>query len=91
MIIDSDEVVVIPTPGHTSDSVSVRVRTKEGVVVISGDLFEKEEDLKDSKIWKDAGSENQILQEENRQQILAMADFVIPGHGEMFKVSTKKN
>ena len=82
---------MIPTPGHTSDSVSVRVRTKEGVVVISGDLFEKEEDLKDSKIWKDAGSENQILQEENRQKILAMADFVIPGHGEMFKVSTKKN
>ncbi len=27
------------------------------MVVIAGDLFEKEEDLADDKIWKDAGSE----------------------------------
>ena len=27
----------------------------DGIVVIVGDLFEKEEDLKDDKIWKDAG------------------------------------
>ena len=27
----------------------------DGVVVIAGDLFEKEEDLQDDKIWKDAG------------------------------------
>jgi hypothetical protein len=30
---------------------------KDGVVVIAGDLFEKEEDLGDDKIWQDAGSE----------------------------------
>ena len=29
----------------------------DGVVVIAGDLFEKEEDLTDEKIWKEAGSE----------------------------------
>ena len=28
---------------------------KDGVVVIAGDLFEKQEDLTDDKIWKDAG------------------------------------
>ena len=27
----------------------------DGIVVIAGDLFEKEEDLKDDKIWMDAG------------------------------------
>lgn len=27
----------------------------DGVVVIAGDLFEKQEDLTDDKIWKDAG------------------------------------
>ena len=27
----------------------------DGIVVITGDLFEKEEDLKDDKIWMDAG------------------------------------
>jgi hypothetical protein len=31
------------------------------VVVIAGDLFEKEEDLADEKIWKDAGSEVRYL------------------------------
>ena len=31
--------------------------TADGVVVIAGDLFEKEEDLTDDKIWKEAGSE----------------------------------
>ena len=30
----------------------------DGVVVIAGDLFEKEEDLKDDKIWKDAGDDS---------------------------------
>ena len=27
----------------------------DGIVVIAGDLFEKEDDLKDEKIWIDAG------------------------------------
>jgi hypothetical protein len=34
---------------------------KDGVVVIAGDLFEKEEDLGDDKIWQDAGSEVSTL------------------------------
>ncbi len=35
--------------------------SQDGVVVIAGDLFEKEEDLADEKIWKDAGSEVRYL------------------------------
>lgn len=53
---------------------------------ILGDLFEKEEDLKDPTIWQEAGSQNPQEQEKNRQKILHMADFVIPGHGPKFKV-----
>lgn len=38
---------VFPTPGHTLDSVSVAVQTQDlGMVVVAGDLFEKEEDLR---------------------------------------------
>ena len=28
----------------------------DGIVVIAGDLFEKEEDLQDDNVWKEAGN-----------------------------------
>ena len=84
----NNEVEVFATPGHTLDSVSVKVKSADqGVIVIAGDLFEKFEDLKDDSIWKDAGSEDPELQAKNREKVLKMADFVIPGHGAMFPVS----
>lgn len=83
----SDKIKVIPTPGHTLQDVSVIVDTSDkGKVAITGDLFEKEEDLKDDSIWKSAGSDNEKLQIENRKKILQMAEFIIPGHGPMFRV-----
>eukprot|EP00092_Neocalanus_flemingeri_P004853 GFUD01005222.1.p1 GENE.GFUD01005222.1~~GFUD01005222.1.p1 ORF type:complete len:201 (-),score=75.77 GFUD01005222.1:54-656(-) len=84
--IDGEDLVVMPTPGHTLDSVSVRVNTEEGVVVVAGDLFEKQEDLADESIWKEAGSEDEEAQQENRRKILEMADLIVPGHGPMFRV-----
>ncbi|XP_023335549.1 metallo-beta-lactamase domain-containing protein 1 [Eurytemora carolleeae] len=84
--LDGEDLVVIPTPGHTNDSVSLKVLTKDGVVVIAGDLFEKQEDLTDDKIWKDAGSENEAAQKMNREKILSIADFIVPGHGPKFQV-----
>ena len=84
----NNEVEVFATPGHTLDSVSVKVKSvDQGIIVITGDLFEKVEDLKDDSIWKDAGSEDPELQAKNREKVLKMADFVIPGHGAMFPVS----
>lgn len=51
-------------------------------------MFEKQEDIKDPDIWvKIAGSENPSLQYENRQKILQLADYIIPGHGPGFHVS----
>ncbi|MCC6501649.1 MAG: MBL fold metallo-hydrolase [Deltaproteobacteria bacterium] len=80
-----EEVEVIPTPGHTSQDISVIVRIKEGVVAITGDLFESEQDLVDEELWR-ASSELPVEQEKSRAMILAIADTVVPGHGEMFKV-----
>ena len=77
---------MIPTPGHTLDSVSLQVLTEQGVVVVAGDTFEKQEDLKDESIWVDAGSQDSSKQTESRKRILAIADFVVPGHGAMFRV-----
>jgi len=79
---------VIATPGHTLDSISLVVVTgtkEQGTVVIAGDNFEKEEDLQDPDLWKSAGSEDEEKQTESRQKVLDLADWVVPGHGNMFR------
>lgn len=84
--IDSD-LKVVPTPGHTLQDVSVIVKTGDkGTVVVTGDLFECEEDLRDESIWIAAGSDSQELQRLNRKKILDIADWIIPGHGSMFQI-----
>ena len=80
---------VLPTPGHTNHDVSVLVNTKQGVVAITGDLFEREDDLQDPGLWK-SFSEFPDTQATSRQLILGLADFIVPGHGAMFAVPGKK-
>lgn len=84
---------LISTPGHTKSCVSVIVKNSNignsSTVALAGDLFEKEEDVFDESQWIDAGSEDENLQRSNRLKISEMADFIIPGHGPMFKVDGK--
>ena len=85
-----NDIQVIKTPGHTMSCVSVLVPNSnitDDVVVITGDLFEKEEDIIHELIWIGAGSEDQKQQRENRAKIARLADFIIPGHGPIFKVN----
>ena len=81
---------VFPTPGHTLDSVSVQIDTTKGIYVVAGDLFECKEDIENENLWKEAGSEDSKLQIENREKVLKLADFIIPGHGPMFSPSNVK-
>nr|CAB3263667.1 metallo-beta-lactamase domain-containing protein 1-like [Phallusia mammillata] len=82
----TDSVTVIPTPGHTNHDVSVVVKNTElGTVVVAGDLFENENDIQNPNDWQSL-SESIQLQEVNRQKVLAIADYIVPGHGKMFKV-----
>lgn len=76
------------TPGHTSNCCSLVIRNVEnlGTVAIVGDLFESENDLINDNIWIEAGSFNQTIQRKNREHMLNIADYIVPGHGEMFKV-----
>lgn len=85
-IVDNN-VEVNPTPGHTHADVSVLVRNVKdyGTVVVCGDLFENE---KDNNEWKSL-SENVKIQEINREKILKIADYIIPGHGAMFKTNNR--
>ena len=87
---DISRIEVTPTPGHTMDSISVIVKTKNHKTgVIAGDLFEKEQDLKNSYIWLEAGSEDKKQQEYHRLRMLDIADFVVPGHGPKFEITDK--
>lgn len=66
-------------------SVIVRAIPHLGRVAIVGDLFECEADLQDPIVWQ-RNSWNVKLQNLFRSQILEKADFVVPGHGDGFKV-----
>ena len=85
--IDKHDLYVMPTPGHTLDSVSVLVNTNKGYVCIAGDLFENEQDVSNSRIWKEAGTENECLQIKHRHKVALISEFIIPGHGPMFRVT----
>lgn len=84
----STNVQIIPTPGHTLTCISLMVKNcaKYGTVAIAGDLFENAKDLTDDKIWKDAGSEDPKQQAISRAKILSTANYIVPGHGNIFKV-----
>lgn len=83
-LIDKD-IEIILTPGHAEDMISVIVDTPEGKVVVAGDAFPSKEwmdpERQPSEIITDVGKFNK-----SRDKILEIADFIVPGHGEMFKV-----
>jgi len=74
------------TPGHTPDMISVVVNTTEGKVVIAGDAFPSKDFLDLNKepiaMLTDIPEFNK-----SRKKILEVADYIVPGHGDMFKVN----
>ena len=80
---------MIATPGHTKQDVSVIVRVSGGIVAVVGDLFESADDLEQEELWR-SSSEFPEEQERNRRKILKMADYIVPGHGDMFAVREGK-
>ncbi|KAM0728172.1 Metallo-beta-lactamase domain-containing protein 1 [Formica fusca] len=85
-------VKVIATPGHTAEDVTVLVETtKDGekmLFAVTGDLFEKEDDILEPSIWKSLGMPELVkTQSVMRSHVINHADFIIPGHGPMFRVS----
>jgi len=81
----AEDVSILFTPGHTEDGLSVVVNTSEGKIVIAGDSF-------DSKKWIDLDVQPSLcwnLEEFNksRRKILEVADYIIPGHGRIFKIN----
>jgi glyoxylase-like metal-dependent hydrolase (beta-lactamase superfamily II) len=72
---------IIKTPGHSYDGLTMLVTTSDGVVAIAGDLW-----------WSKKGPEkdpfaldNEILKK-SREEVLVLANYIVPGHGDIFKV-----
>jgi len=71
------------TPGHDYSGITLFVSTSEGVVAICGDVFWRENYPRDPK--DDAFASNPDRLEESREMVLKTADWVVPGHGPMYK------
>lgn len=91
--IPKTNIKVIPTPGHIFEHSSLLVETEMGKVAIAGDLFwwldrtEQKTDYESLMSHKDpGGAKDEEALRENRKKILEIADYIIPGHGKMFKV-----
>jgi glyoxylase-like metal-dependent hydrolase (beta-lactamase superfamily II) len=77
----TEGIKVIKTPGHSYDALSFLVETEKGVVVIVGDVFWRENSPENDPYASDAGK-----LKESRKKVLELADYIIPGHGPMYKV-----
>jgi len=78
----TENIRILKTPGHSYDAITLFVKTEDGIVAICGDVF-----------WKENGPENDPYAsdperlKESRKKILEMADWIVPGHGAMYKVN----
>lgn len=76
---------VVEMTGHDDRSIGVQVLTDTGLVIIAGDLFEFEGDFKNISDWV-AFSKEPKQHIKNRAKVWEMADYIVPGHGDIFKV-----
>ncbi len=92
MLPDTD-IKVLATPGHANEHASLVVETKEfGTVVVGADVVwwtddEKQEIDRNSILAKkDPFVVDEEALQKSREVVLETADWVVPGHGKMFRV-----
>lgn len=76
----SENIKIFKTPGHDYSSIMLLVLTEIGKVAICGDVFWQE-----NYPENDVSAHNQEKLRESRRLVLKMSDWIIPGHGPMFK------
>jgi len=76
----TDDIKIIKTPGHNYDAITLLVKTEKGIVAVCGDVFWKENFPKGDPYASDS-----VKLRESRKIVLEMADWIIPGHGKMYK------
>lgn len=89
-IIPDTDLKIIQTPGHCNEHCSLVVPMEKGVYIVAGDVFwwtDGEAQMVDIGKVDDAHPAEVNMKKliESRKKILEIADWVIPGHGKMFK------
>jgi glyoxylase-like metal-dependent hydrolase (beta-lactamase superfamily II) len=94
-VIPGTDLKIIRTPGHMEEHCSLVVPARQGTYVVAGDVFWwLENEKQEVNISRpDNDPEHMDLQKliASRKKILEIADWVIPGHGKMFRVKANLN
>ncbi len=85
------DIKILETPGHTIEHLSLLVDTPKGKIALAGDVFwwtDEEKQIvdinkKDDSHPKELNMKKLVI---SRKKLLEVADYIIPGHGKMFKV-----
>jgi len=77
----TEDIKIIKTPGHDKTSITLLVKTNEGVVAICGDVFWKENFPEEDEY----ADEPEKLKE-SRKKVKELADFIVPGHDNIYGV-----
>jgi len=75
------DIRIIKTPGHDKTSITLLVNTEKGAVAICGDVFWKENHPE-----TDPYADDPKKLVKSRKLVLKRADWIIPGHADMYKV-----
>ena len=89
-LVSSTDLQIIQTPGHCNEHCSVIVPLEKEIYVIAGDVFwwvEGEKQSVDVNKTDDAHPEEVNMKKliESRKKLLKIADYIIPGHGKIFR------
>lgn len=94
-MIPGTSVKIIETPGHAAEHASPVVQTDDGIVVIAEDVFwwedgeQKSDTIEELMNLEDPYMKDAEALQESRKKVLEIADWIIPGHGKMFRNPAK--
>jgi len=85
------DIEIIETPGHVLEHLSLLVNTSKGKIAVAGDVIwwvEGEKQILDINQKDHSQAKGMDMKKliESRKKLLNLADYIIPGHGKMFKV-----
>lgn len=86
-----NDIEILETPGHVLEHLSLLIETPQGKVAIAGDTIwwlDDEEQVFDVNQKDQAQVKGMNMADlvESRKKLIEIADYIIPGHGKMFKV-----
>lgn len=89
------DIKIIKTPGHVLEHLSLLVNISDGKIAIAGDVIwwlDDEEQTLDINQKDHSQAKGMNMDEliKSRKKLLELADWIIPGHGKMFRNTQKE-